>query len=75
MLEKSLAGSVVCLVLASPAVGLAAAEPVDWQMVNRLRDEGFHRSRVVETVCRIVRSQRWPGSSRTGHDRSSADPW
>ncbi len=40
------------LVLASlllpPAI--AAEEPVDWTMVNRIRDEGFHRSQVMETL-------------------------
>ena len=28
----------------------AAGEPVDWEMVNRIRDEGFHRSQVMATL-------------------------
>ncbi len=44
------------LVLAASACLLATAgmaaddEPIDWQMVNRIRDEGFRRSRVMETL-------------------------
>jgi hypothetical protein len=38
----------LCL-LAFPAA-LAADEPVDWEMVNRIRDEGFNRSQVMETL-------------------------
>ncbi len=34
--------------LAFPAA--AAEEPVDWEMVNRIRDEGFHHSRVMATI-------------------------
>ena len=36
-----------CLLAALPA---AAAEPIDWQMVNRIRDEGFNRSQVMATL-------------------------
>jgi hypothetical protein len=32
------------------AGALRAEEPVDWEMVNRIRDEGIHRSQVLETL-------------------------
>ena len=35
------------LLLPLPAVG---DEPIDWAMVNRIRDEGIHRSQVMETL-------------------------
>ncbi|TNF77684.1 MAG: M20/M25/M40 family metallo-hydrolase, partial [Acidobacteria bacterium] len=38
----------LCL-LAIPGA-LAADEPVDWEMVTRIRDEGFNRSQVMETL-------------------------
>ena len=28
----------------------AAEEPIDWEMVNRIRDEGFNRSQVMDTL-------------------------
>jgi acetylornithine deacetylase/succinyl-diaminopimelate desuccinylase-like protein len=33
-----------------PLTVLAADEPVDWEMVSRIRHEGFHNSRVMETM-------------------------
>jgi len=39
--------------LAFPAAA-AAEEPVDWEMVNRIRDEGFHHSRVMATVAHLT---------------------
>ncbi|MGB6991720.1 MAG: M20/M25/M40 family metallo-hydrolase [Thermoanaerobaculia bacterium] len=41
--------SIFLCLLAFPAA-LAADEPIDWEMVNRIRDEGFNRSRVMETL-------------------------
>ena len=41
--------SVAFLVLLT-AASLQGEEPVDWEMVTRIRDEGLERSRVVETV-------------------------
>ena len=29
---------------------IPAEEPIDWDMVNKIRDEGFHRSKVMETL-------------------------
>ena len=37
--------SMLCL-----QVPASAEEPVDWTMVNRIRDEGFHRSEVMSTL-------------------------
>jgi hypothetical protein len=39
----------VCLILAQ-APGAAAQEPVDLQMMTRIRDEGFRNSKVMETL-------------------------
>ena len=39
--------ALVCLLTAQPA---SAEEPIDWQMVNRIRDEGFNRSQVMPTL-------------------------
>jgi carboxypeptidase Q len=39
--------------LLAPAA-LPAAEPVDLDMVNRIRDEGFHRSRVMDLVGQLT---------------------
>jgi hypothetical protein len=49
-----MAGIVCCLVLVVAAPHLAAEEPVDWQMVNRLRDEGLNRSQVMETLRHLT---------------------
>jgi hypothetical protein len=36
-----------CLLATTPAT---AEEPIDWQMVNRIREEGFNRSQVMDTL-------------------------
>jgi hypothetical protein len=36
------------------AHALRAEEPVDWDMVSRIRDEGFGRSRVMETLAHLT---------------------
>ncbi len=41
--------AVCCLVLLA-VVGVEAEEPVDLEMVNKIRYEGFHRSQVMETL-------------------------
>jgi carboxypeptidase Q len=33
-----------------PSTFVAAEEPVDWEMVSRIRHEGFHNSQVMETL-------------------------
>ncbi len=39
--------ALACLLAAHSAV---ADEPIDWQMVNRIRDEGFNRSQAMATL-------------------------
>jgi carboxypeptidase Q len=39
--------ALVCLLTPVPAL---AEEPLDWEMVNRIRDEGFNRSQVMATL-------------------------
>lgn len=40
----------VCAGALLAAAALRAEEPIDWEMVNRIRDEGFHHSQVMETL-------------------------
>src|SRR5687768_12408487 len=40
--------------LAGAALTVAAAEPVDLDMVNRIRDEGLNRSKVMETAAHLT---------------------
>ncbi len=47
MLRKTILLSTVPLLL---AFGAVAEEPVDLDMVNKIRDEGFHRSQVMDTI-------------------------
>jgi hypothetical protein len=42
--------ALVALALLTLPLPAAAAEPVDWEAVNRIRNEGFHHSRVLETA-------------------------
>ncbi len=35
-------------------VALVAKEPIDWEMVNRIRDEGFERSQVMDTLSHLT---------------------
>jgi hypothetical protein len=42
--------ALVALALLALPLPAAAAEPVDWEAVNRIRNEGFHHSQVVETA-------------------------
>ncbi len=35
-------------------VGVGAEEPVDWDVVNLIRDEGFHRSEIMDTIEHIT---------------------
>ncbi len=52
MFKKSLfALSLSLLFVPLPA---PAEEPVDWDMVSRIRDEGFNRSQVMETVIEMT---------------------
>ncbi len=51
--------SVLLLSLPSSLGSLSAAvasaeEPIDWEMVNRIRDEGFQRSQVMETLRHLT---------------------
>lgn len=39
---------------AAPPAGAAGAEPVDLEMVTRIRDEGFHRSQVMATAFHLT---------------------
>ncbi len=46
---RSLTLGMLCLVLLA-ALGVEAEEPVDLDVVNRIRYEGLHRSQVMETL-------------------------
>ena len=46
---RPLTFGMLCLVLLV-ALGAKAEEPVDLDMVNRIRNEGFHRSQVMDTL-------------------------
>ena len=37
-----------------PGVAAIAEEPVHWDVVNQIRDEGFHRSEIMETIKHIT---------------------
>lgn len=60
-MERGSRGWSVAPVLAALAVAavagttaLAAEEPVDWEMVGRIRDEGFHHSQVMKTLGHLT---------------------
>ena len=42
------------LLLASPTLSLRAEEPVDLSMMTRIRDEGFRRSQVMDTLFHLT---------------------
>lgn len=42
------------LLLSATFAPLSAQEPVHWQVVNQIRDEGLHRSQVMETVHHLT---------------------
>ncbi|HVR28130.1 MAG TPA: M20/M25/M40 family metallo-hydrolase [Thermoanaerobaculia bacterium] len=42
------------LLHAPPSVSAQVEEPIDWDMVNRIRAEGFGRSRVMETLGHLT---------------------
>ncbi len=73
-LLRGVAGAILLLALAAP---VAAEEPIDWDAVNRIRDEGFHRSQAMETLRiltdelgpRLTASPRGHASSRWTRDR------
>lgn len=44
----------LCLLASLPAAPARAEEPVDLDMVNRIRDEGFQRSRVMDTLFHLT---------------------
>jgi carboxypeptidase Q len=44
----------LCLLASLPAAPARAEEPVDLDMVNRIRDEGFHRSQVMDTLFHLT---------------------
>ncbi|HUF79411.1 MAG TPA: M20/M25/M40 family metallo-hydrolase, partial [Thermoanaerobaculia bacterium] len=54
--------ALLALALISPLAALAD-EPVDWGAVNRIRDEGFHRSQVMATARALTEEV---GSRLTG---------
>ncbi len=45
----SMRGAIVSLLMV-PGAALCAEEPLDWEMVNRIREEGLHRSQVLDTL-------------------------
>jgi hypothetical protein len=44
----------VLLAACLPAALVAAQEKIDWAAVGRIRDEGFHRSQVMETASQLT---------------------
>ncbi len=51
-LRFALALAVLAFLISGAAI--RADEPVDWDMVNRIRTEGFHRSRVMDTLQHLT---------------------
>lgn len=45
---------VLALILLAPLAALEAVEPVDLEMVTRIRDEGLHRSQVREIISQLT---------------------
>jgi hypothetical protein len=41
----------LCVVSFLVVTSIQAEEPVDLDMVNKIRDEGFHRSEVMESLA------------------------
>lgn len=48
---RNLSKAALLLLVAAPVL---AEEPVDWDMVNRIRDEGIRRSQVMDTVKHLT---------------------
>jgi hypothetical protein len=44
----------VLALLAVPALAAPVAEPVDWEMVNRIRQEGLRNSQAMETLTELT---------------------
>lgn len=54
MYRTSVLGLALGLLMVLPAAAAPTSEPVDWEMVNRIRDEGFNRSQVVEILRHLT---------------------
>jgi carboxypeptidase Q len=52
MRTRTLASLAASTLLSTVAV--SAGEPIDWAAVGRIRDEGFHRSKVMETAAELT---------------------
>jgi len=50
-ISKRVAGGLVCVLAASAG---SAGESIDWEVVNQIRDEGFNRSQVMETLRELT---------------------
>ena len=46
--------ALAALLLLTPLSLFAQEEPVDWEMVNKIRDEGLHRSEVMDTLRHLT---------------------
>ncbi|HSS48381.1 MAG TPA: M20/M25/M40 family metallo-hydrolase [Thermoanaerobaculia bacterium] len=53
-MKRKVALSVISLLLALFLLPLWAEEPVDLGMINRIREEGFHRSQVMDTAFHLT---------------------
>jgi len=56
MFRRHISGLAFVALLAVSISSAAADEPVDWKVVNRLRDEGFNRSQVMEILQHLTDS-------------------
>ena len=53
-MKRKVTLSVISLLLVLFLLPLWAEEPVDLGMINRIRDEGFHRSQVMDTAFHLT---------------------
>ncbi len=53
-MKRKIALSVIPLLLVLFLLPLSAEEPVDLGMINRIREEGFHRSQVMDTAFHLT---------------------
>jgi len=49
---RAVSGFLVAVLVLSPA--LIAEEPVDWEVITRIREEGLHHSRAMETLRHLT---------------------
>ncbi len=63
-MKKSL---VICIALFLCAGSALVQEPVDLDMINKIRDKGFNRSQVMEKLARAGGRNRAAADRKPGH--------